>query len=272
MVGYKQKGLTMKLASLNISIKVDNTKEVINFLDEQKSDIIALQESLRHFNDSVFEKNKTAHDIEKAFEQTHPYSFFAPIWVSKNITKGDEVYLDFGGLVEQGTQIISKFPIKFASNNFYYNDYFYGFDATEFKTKDWSRSIQLTILNIEGKPLKIINVHGIWNETRMGDKRTMHQCQFILDEALKDDMPTIIAGDFNLLPESESIGILNEKLRNLITEYKVTKTRPEFDDGLDTGGVVVDYIFVNDKVKVNDFKMIETDISDHFPLVLDFDI
>ncbi len=36
--------------------------------------------------------------------------------------------------------------------------------------------------------------------------------------------------------------------------------------------MVVDYIFVTDDVKVNDFKVVDTDVSDHFPLVLDFDI
>ena len=41
---------------------------------------------------------------------------------------------------------------------------------------------------------------------------------------------------------------------------------------LDVGDSVDDYIFVNDKIKVNDFKVIKTDVSDHYPLILDFDI
>ena len=81
-----------------------------------------------------------------------------------------------------------------------------------------------------------------------------------------------MVGDFNLLVESESIKMFDSKMVNLIYKYKISSTRPNFDDGLDKGNVVCDYIFVNDKVKVNDFKVLITDVSDHLPLILDFDI
>ena len=66
--------------------------------------------------------------------------------------------------------------------------------------------------------------------------------------------------------------MLDKKFRNLIKEYKITRTRPTFDDGLDVGDIVCDYVFVNDKVKVNNFKVDENAVSDHLALVLDFDI
>ena len=59
---------------------------------------------------------------------------------------------------------------------------------------------------------------------------------------------------------------------NLIEEYNIKSTRPAFDDGLDVGNLVCDYVFVNDKVIVNDFKVINSNISDHLPIILDFDI
>ncbi|MCK5025267.1 MAG: hypothetical protein KAS15_01655, partial [Nanoarchaeota archaeon] len=90
--------------------------------------------------------------------------------------------------------------------------------------------------------------------------------------AKRKDIPTIIVGDFNLFPESKSIQILNKEFRNLIDEYNITTTRPDFVDSRDVGNNVVDYIFVNDKIKVNNFKVFNTIISDHFPLILDFDI
>ena len=119
--------------------------------------------------------------------------------------------------------------------------------------------------------IQIINVHGIWNKDKMGDERTINQSLFILSK-IRKDIPVIVVGDFNLLPDSESIKLLDNELINLIKVYDIKSTRPSFDDGLDTGDVVCDYIFVNDKVKVNDFKVINTNISDHLPLVLDFDI
>ena len=85
-------------------------------------------------------------------------------------------------------------------------------------------------------------------------------------------IPTIIVGDFNLNPQSKSIEILNKKLTNLIEKYNIKSTRPTVKDGLDVGGRVDDYIFVNDKIKVNNFEVKQIDVSDHYPLILDFEL
>ncbi|MBQ9012158.1 MAG: hypothetical protein IJ094_01025, partial [Bacilli bacterium] len=106
---------------------------------------------------------------------------------------------------------------------------------------------------------------------KMGDERTLNQIESILED-VKYDIQSIVTGDFNLLPVSESIKNISQKLTNLIEKYDIKSTRPSFDDGLDKGDIVCDYIFVNDKVKINDFKVINTNVSDHLPIVLDFDI
>ena len=93
-----------------------------------------------------------------------------------------------------------------------------------------------------------------------------------MNRALEDDTPTILAGDFNLAPDTESVAIVNKQLTNLISKYNIKYSRPDFADRVDRGLNVVDYVFVNNKIKVNDFKVIDTHISDHLPLVLDFDI
>ena len=75
-----------------------------------------------------------------------------------------------------------------------------------------------------------------------------------------------------MLPNTDSIKMLNNKLTNLIDKYNIKSTRPNFDDGLDKVNMVCDYIFVNDKVIVKNLMVIESNISDHLPLLLDFDI
>ena len=131
--------------------------------------------------------------------------------------------------------------------------------------------IQNAILNINGKNIQVINVHALWNKDKIGDDRTIMQSDFILSK-IRKDIPCIVVGDFNLLPNTKSIEMIDEKMINLIKEYNIKSTRPTFDDNLDKGDLVCDYIFVNDKIKVNDFKVIDTNISDHMPLILDFDI
>jgi endonuclease/exonuclease/phosphatase family metal-dependent hydrolase len=66
--------------------------------------------------------------------------------------------------------------------------------------------------------------------------------------------------------------MLEKKFKNLIKEFAIKSTRPDFKDDLDKWDNVVDYIFVDDKIKVNNFEVINTNISDHLPLILDFDI
>lgn len=258
----------MKILSYNIFIKMDNNDGVINFLKQNDFDIVALQESCRAFDKNVFKGFDSANRIDEALNLTHKYSFFAPIYISDGVTKEGKVHLNFGGKIEQGTQLLSKYEFKSASNKFYHNDYAYGFDATNFHRDDWTRSICVAVLRLENNKLvKVINVHGLWNKGKLGDENTTKQSNFIIEEALKDKLPVIILGDFNLLPEANDIKLLNKNFRNLCDEYNVKSTRPE-----SKGTFVCDYVFVSDDIIVNTFEIIKTDISDHYPLVLDFDV
>ena len=262
----------MKIVSFNISIKMDNTNEVIKFLKDSNCDIIALQEVIRPLSDEVFKQYKMERDINQELGKIYPYKFFGPLWIADGIINNGRISRNFGGMVEQGNQIISKFKIRNGENVFYQKNYTYGFDATEFRAKDHARAALITYLDIDGKLLQIINVHGIWNKEKVGDARTINQSRFLITKALEKNIPTIILGDFNLIPDSESIKMIDEHFTNLVKKYDIKSTRPKFDDGLDRGDVVVDYVFVNDKIKINDFKVMDIEISDHLPLILDFDI
>ena len=166
---------------------------------------------------------------------------------------------------------LTNFPILDSKNIFYYQEYASFDDTTNFRINDHPRAFTDTILKINEKELQIINVHGTWNADKKGNERTKLQTKAILEHVRKD-LPCIVVGDFNLLPETTEIREISEKMLNLIDQFNIKSTRPEFDDGLDKGNMVCDYIFVNEKVKVNNFYVLNTTISDHLPLVLDFDI
>lgn len=256
----------MKLLNLNVCVKLDNTNNIINLINQEQPNICAFQEVMNSVDESCFEIYKS----KNRFISLTEYSFnkFAPLFIANNVTKNGTIIRDFGGKAEQGTLLLSKYEIKEHYNQFYYNEYKYEYDATNFREKDWCRSIQNAIIDINGNELQIINVHGIWNKDKTGDERTIYQSEFILSK-IRYDIPCIIVGDFNLLPDTQSIKMINEKMRNLIEEYNIKSTRP---DELNKGNQVCDYIFVNDKIKVNNFKTINSNISDHLPLLLEFDI
>ncbi len=95
---------------------------------------------------------------------------------------------------------------------------------------------------------------------------------YVLKAAKRKSLPTIIAGDFNLLPTTESMQILNKEFRNLCIEYDLKTTRPVTQEYPSNRWHVCDYILVNDQIEVKDFKTIDTSISDHLPLIMEFDI
>lgn len=259
----------MKLLDLNIGIKLNNNDEVIKLINTLNPDLCAFQEAMNDTEDSCFDMFKSMNKIIEL--KNYPYNAFAPLFIANGITKNGSMVRDFGGQAEQGSLLISKYIIKEHKNQFYYNEYRYEYDATKFREEDWCRSVQNAIIEIDGKELQIINVHGIWNKDKLGDERTVMQSEFILNN-IRKDIPVIVVGDFNLLPDTDSIKLLNNKLNNLMDKYGIKSTRPTFDDGLDVGNLVCDYVFVNDKVIVNDFKVINSNISDHLPIILDFDI
>lgn len=259
----------MKLLNLNLGIKLDNSKDVIKLIKEEQCDIVAFQEVMRKKDDSVYDMYDSSNVIKS--NTNFKYSFFGPLWYAKYHIRNNVVARDFGGTTEQGNEILSKFPIIKADNVFYYKEYSEFADTTNFRKDDHPRAFIDLILDIEGREVQVINIHGCWNKDKKDDDRTILQMEKILSH-IRYDIPSIVDGDFNLLPNTKSIEMISKKMTNLIEKYNIKSTRPKFDDGLDKGNLVCDYIFVNDKIKVNDFRIIDTNISDHLPLILNFSL
>lgn len=262
----------MRLVDLNVAIKLDNNEKVIDFLKNTESDIITLQESMRGIDNTVYDRYNNSKLIKEAVKNTHKYDFYGALWVSDKHIKNGVVTKDFGGMAEQGNEIISRYPIIEASNNFFHKNYQIFRDTTAFRKTDHARAVVVAIVEINNQKLRLLNIHGIWNEGKIGDERTIKECEYLLSLIEDNTIPTIVVGDFNLNPQSKSIKILNKKLTNLIEKYNIKSTRPTVKDGLDVGNSVDDYIFVNDKIKVNNFEVKQTDASDHYPLILDFEL
>lgn len=132
-----------------------------------------------------------------------------------------------------------------------------------------ARNIQFVTIMADGRPITIINFHGLWNGKGKTDtddriKQSTNIVNFI--NAL--DSECVLCGDFNLLPETKSVKIIEDaKLRNLIKEYGVKSTRTSFYTKPDKHA---DYIFVSEGISVRDFKVLPEEVSDHSALMLEF--
>lgn len=123
---------------------------------------------------------------------------------------------------------------------------------------------------VSGEKFTLVNIHGVWQE---GTKKKDTSARLIQSNRIKKFFDTktgkkIICGDFNLLPDSESVKILEDSgLRNLIREHGIRSTRTSFYSGSVRDA---DYIFTSKDVEVKDFQVLPDEVSDHSVLCLEF--
>jgi endonuclease/exonuclease/phosphatase family metal-dependent hydrolase len=80
-----------------------------------------------------------------------------------------------------------------------------------------------------------------------------------------------LIGDFNLLPETESVRLLAAGLRNLVIERAIPSTRSRLNPyyGTPQEQPHADYAFTSPGLQVADFQVPDAEISDHLPMILD---
>jgi|CXWL01.1.fsa_nt_gi exonuclease III len=133
---------------------------------------------------------------------------------------------------------------------------------------DHARLIQYVTIAVGTKVVTIINFHGLWNGKGKTDTEDrIQQSKNILEFTSKLDGEYVLCGDFNLLPDTESLKLFEAAgLRNLIKEYKVSSTRTSFYKKPEK---YADYIFVTKGIQVKDFKVLPDEVSDHSPLFIE---
>lgn len=133
-----------------------------------------------------------------------------------------------------------------------------------------ARNIQYVTLNTSRGPVTVINFHGLWNgggKEDCAERITQSKRALAFLESLNTEI--IFCGDFNLLPNTESLNMFESAgLRNLVAEYNIQSTRTSFYTKPEK---FADYIFVSQGVDVTDFAVLPDEISDHAPLALSVD-
>lgn len=243
----------MKLLQINIwASRLE--KNLVNLIKEVDADIVCLQEAVDYKGFGFF--FASLDDIKEACGYKH--SFHSPA-ASFNLFK-DRAHF--------GNAILSKHEFSKTETIFTNLEYVSDFD---FENYDYNvRNLQYAKLGLaKDEVLHILNHHGHHVPShKNGNEDTMRQMEQIADFIKTLDGSIILTGDFNLVPESKSIGLINSQLRNLSVENKLTTTRNIFTPKNE----VCDYIFVNEKIKVKKFQALDDIVSDHQALLLEFDI
>lgn len=147
-----------------------------------------------------------------------------------------------------------------------------------FKSEEFPKAILSTRLEKEGKKFSILNAHLAWSPLAVDTPEKKRQGKIFFDYAKTVSAPYIIAGDFNLQPNTEVIAWFETLGRNLVKEYGITNTlnlRTHRHKAKLSAieGVAVDYIFVDPSIRVKEFKALrELDLADHLGLYLIYEL
>lgn len=263
----------MKLISLNVALFEANNSKLVKFLQEQKADIVCLQEVVRETEKTVIRDFVSKEPIDSATSDFR-YSFFGPNSVMdkfemKDFHGRENFSFDLGGMAEMGNYIKSKYKIIKCQTIFLENHFTYTTDHSKWPEEDY-RSVLVADLEIGEKQMRILNYHGIWTRGKLGNEKSLEACKRINDLALEAKGEVIISGDFNLFPDTPSMRVFEKNFVSLVDRYKIKSTRPTSNELSGLARNVVDYIWVSKGVKVMNFQVIESDVSDHLPLVLEF--
>ena len=124
------------------------------------------------------------------------------------------------------------------------------------------------------KPYTLCNMHGTaYPGDKLDTPERLEQSKRIVDFLSKETGEKILGGDFNLLPSTESIGMIERMgMKELVREYKIETTRSELNYKRYPNNIQYfsDYVFVSSDIKVTSFEVPQLNISDHLPLVLEF--
>ena len=115
----------------------------------------------------------------------------------------------------------------------------------------------------------ILNLHGLWQrDTEKSDTpERIIQSEILRDFIRQQEGKVILCGDFNLVPDGESIKILEDGMTNLVKKFNVTSVRSDF---YTKPGKFASYILISPNIQVARFEVLQNQVSDHLPLLLDF--
>ncbi len=145
----------------------------------------------------------------------------------------------------------------------------------DFRNGKEANAVQCLEILMGTGSLWVMNFHG---QSRPGDKldtpKRLKQSKILASLIKKLKGPKILCGDFNLMPNTESVRMVERAgLKNLITIYKIKNTRNSVSwKRYGNRQHFADFTFVSPELQVKKFKVPYNLASDHLPMVLEFSL
>lgn len=221
--------MRIKFITLNLWEGGKLFDSVVSFIKKENPDIIAMQE-VRNGKDPNLERRFRTFGVFRE-DLGYPYSVFSPAFL--NTTSA--------GNVDEGNAILSRFPIIHDKVTFLNSQY------GEFNS-EYSKHFELipailqhAVIEFENLKLNIFNAHGIWGLDGRDNERRLKVSKIIVDE-IKDKENIILAGDFNLSPNTKTIQNIEEYLENVFKNELRSTFNMKYKDNEGYASSVVDMV------------------------------
>lgn len=142
------------------------------------------------------------------------------------------------------------------------------YNSKKSKTQSMPKSLQYATIQDNNLDYVIAHFHGLYTN---GDKKDtserLTQSQIIKQTLDREKGKKILCGDFNLLPHTKSLKLLEYNNINLIKENNIATTRSPLYNKPDK---FADYTIVSTDVNVHTFSVDDVKVSDHLPMIIEF--
>ncbi len=241
--------MDINIASWNIWVfGKRNFKGMAKLIDKNHIDVIGLQE-VAIYSDG---KNEDmAKDIAREIDFNYVF------YPSKDLRKTKHFII--------GNAIVSRFPI-IKSKAYKLNPSYIKDDGT-FMTE--SRTlIHSEIRAGKGKTLNFLTTHLQYSKRFKTNYIKKAEVETLLSVINKLKGPIILTGDFNLTPDAEEIRTIEKKLMRIGGNTPTWTIYPFEAYGWHENRLKyrLDNIFISDGVSYKNFKILQSNISDHLPI------
>lgn len=254
--------MKIKFLCLNIWDGGILRENILDFLDREQPHLIGFQEVNHCLADSIDNKLNSLNLLKEYFSDWN-YHFAPEFNYFVDETK-----------VEIGNAVFSKFPITQAREFFFGIEYgTFPRDPEGFDYSVHPKNMQCCEIEINKQVYTVGNLHGIWGLDGADNPARLEMSRIIVEQ-IKEKPRVILAGDFNLKPNTQTIKNIEKHLVNIFKNQLKTSFNLKRKDLSKYPGyatAVVDMIFASKDIKILSYDCPQVDISDHLPLLIEFE-
>jgi endonuclease/exonuclease/phosphatase family metal-dependent hydrolase len=246
---------TIKILQWNVSYH-EKYENIVNFIKQINADVVCCQELSTNF------EANSGIDVASEIANTCNYNYYFHPQTN---------YVINSGQVQMGNGIFSKFPI--ISKGFKYVQKADP-SITAYRTED--RTYVEVVLDISGTSLKVGTVHLSYSTAFAMTEKRLDEAEKLYDAVQGNHEKFILAGDMNIKPDSPIIKKLEEMFIHADpnTDRPTWTTKPFSYQGFEANSRDwrLDYIFATEDINVIENKIIDTNYSDHLPILAEIQI